>query len=394
MQGHGSAARRPTDVPQAAGSGRGRLALLAGMLMLLALPIFAAQASAALPLTPVPAFSPVNDENGVDDQPGQKDLSLQAVATPAPGDLWVMWQWDVTALSGGNTGDACALFDTNSNSKVNFAVCVTIEKDPAVQAAVSPRVYTCGDGKVDRCTSTYTQISPINTACATNRDASDPFHSGQTDTQAICHVSLGDVGGTGVAKLVNTCSYPSQTPTSDPSDCVLIPRDAFITIVKNATPNNTGTQFPFRLGTSATADSNPILCTITNSGSCQTIAIRSGVAHTLKEVTPTGWGLDTPAPACTGASGSGSSNGTPSGATISAIKASSDNIITCTYNNKQLTGAIRVTKLHSGTNTTLSGAVFTIGSFTGQTTGSDGTVCKEGLALGTYTVTETQAPNG
>ena len=370
------------------------LALFTGMAVLLMLSLCVSQASAGqtLPGNP-PTFTAVNDENGADDQPGQKDLSLQAVATPTPGNLWVMWQWDDTGLSGGNTGDACALFDNDADSKVNFAVCVTIEKNPATQLAASPRVYTCGDGKVDRCTSTSTLVSPILTNCATDTNATDPFHNGKKDTRAICKVDLADVTGTGAPNLINTCSYPSQSPTSDPSDCVLIPRDAFITIVKNATPNNTGTQFPFKLGMLA-ADSNPVECTITNSGSCQTLPIRSGVSYNLKELTPTNWGLDTPAPVCTGASGSNTSNGTVSGATISGIKAASDNVITCTYNNKQLTGAIKITKKRTGGSPVLQGAHFTIDGLGDHVTGADGTVCVDGLSLGNHTVNETQAPNG
>src|SRR3954463_12136736 len=118
-------------------------AALVGALMLLAIPLSASQASAApLPLTPVPTFTTQNDESGADDQPGQKDLSLQGVATPTSGELWTMWQWDDTGLSGGNTGDACSLFDTDNDFKVNFSVCVSIGLNPAVQQAGSPRVWT------------------------------------------------------------------------------------------------------------------------------------------------------------------------------------------------------------------------------------------------------------
>jgi hypothetical protein len=103
---------------------RRRSGLLAGLLVLVALPVFAYQAWAGQTLpTPVPAtslFNKVVDEGLADDQPGQKDLSLQGVYTPNLTDLWVMWQWDDTGLSGGNTGDACSLFDNDGDAKVNF----------------------------------------------------------------------------------------------------------------------------------------------------------------------------------------------------------------------------------------------------------------------------------
>lgn len=299
----------------------------------------ASNALATLSLSDPPTFSFVNDEGLADDQPGQKDLSAQAVASPAPGDLWVSWKWDVTSLSGGNTGDACALFDTDTDSKVNFAICVTIQGNPAVQAPVSPRVYTCGDGKVDRCTSTYVQVSPINSACATNTDATDPYHAGQKDTQAICHIDLADVGGASTANLVNTCSYPSQQPTSDPSDCVLIPRDAFIRIAKTATPNSGS--FPFNLD-------GTLAFTATGTQTSSYIAIRSDVTHSVRELVPSTWEI-VGTPSCTGASGSGSSNGSFSVDTISGIDASPDNQITCSFSDRQQVGTLTVIKVVDNT---------------------------------------------
>ena len=388
------------------GKGRRKLSLLVPIAVVAVMvPLFfAAGASAVLTTSNPPTFTYVNDENGADDQPGQKDLSAQAVATPSPGDLWVSWKWDVTSLSGSNTGDACALFDTNSNFKVNFAICVTISGSPATQlAGTSPRVYTCGDGKVDRCTSTVAQVTTINSACSVNQagaNTTDPFHSGQQDTTAICHVDLGDVGGAGTANLVNTCSYPSQQPNSDPSDCVLIPRDAFITIAKVASPANAGS-FPFQL------DGTTVF-TASGSQTSSPIAIRSDLTHSVKELVPSGWDI-TGTPSCTGTSGTGSSNGTYSSstATISGIKASSDNSVTCTFNDSQR-ASIDISKAGSdgGAQT---GAVFTLYTAFGtaqQATVAACTVDTSGncgpndpsfsnLTSGVqYTIDETTVPSG
>jgi hypothetical protein len=371
------------------------------LLITLSVSVFTQAGGAVLSLSNPPPFTFVNDENGADDQPGQKDLSAQAVAVPAPGDLWVAWKWDVTSLSGGNTGDACALFDTNTNSKVNFAICVTIAGSPAAQSGVSPRVYTCGDGKVDRCTSTYTQVTPINSACATNTTASDPFHSGQFDTLAYCHVDLADVGGSTTANLVNTCSYPSQQPTSDPSDCVLIPRDAFIRISKTA---DAAGSFPFNLdGTSAYTPTFTASGTQTSSY----IAITSGSTHphSVQELVPTGWSI-TGTPSCTGASGN---NGTYSGTTktISGIVASSDNQITCSFTDQQQKATLDVSKTSSDNNSTAqNGAVFSL--YSGATAGGTAiatctvsaghcgpnTPSFSNLAPGAYSLDETAVPTG
>ena len=364
-------------------------AFLVFALLVMALAMLPGQAGAALPTSPAPTFIFVNDENGADDQPGQKDLSSQSVATPSPGVLWVSWKWDETGLSGGNTGDGCALFDNDGDSKVNFAICVTIQGKPALQAPVSPRVYTCGDGKVDRCTSTYTQISPINSACVTNTLASDPFHNGATDTQAICNIALSDVGGAGngSTNLVNTCSYPSQTPTSDPSDCVLVPRDAFLRVAKVASGGSAVT-FDFKHWTGSTA---PGAATITtNGGTTSTaVAIRSDVTYSVSELAEAGWDLSG-TPTCSGAGGS---NGSFASGVISGIDASPDNVVTCTFTNTRQPGAIEITKVRTGTTTGVSGATFTIGNNT-YTTDGTGKVCIPNLPLGSYTVTETVAPVG
>jgi hypothetical protein len=373
---------------------------LVGLLVVMSVTVFTPVGGATLSLSNPPTFTFVNDEQGADDQPGQKDLSAQAVASPAPGDLWVAWKWDVTALSGGNTGDACALFDTNTNSKVNFAICVTIGGSPAVQSGVSPRVYTCGDGKVDRCTSTYAQVASINSACGVSTTASDPFHSGQFDTQATCHIDLADVGGSTTANLVNTCSYPSQQPTSDPSDCVLIPRDAFIRISKTADPDSGS--FPFNLD-------GTLAFTASGTDTSSYIAVTSGTSHphSVQELVPSGWSV-TGTPSCTGASGSGSSNGTYSGTTktISGIVANSDNQITCSFSDQQQRATVDISKTGSDSGAQ-TGAVFTLyeGADTTGTIAGSCTVVASGhcgsstpsisnLLPGQYTLDETTVPTG
>jgi hypothetical protein len=171
-----------------------------------------------------PAFSFTTDQSGADDVPGQKDLSAHASVADGADKLWVAWKWDDTAWSGKNTGDACALFNTGGNASfVDFAVCVTVGGTPPTQLAGSPRIYTCGDGRPDRCTSPVDLVAgPYASSCIVINGVSDPFHALLTDTQATCHVHVTtDIGGLG-ASLINTCSYPSQEPNSDPSDCVLI----------------------------------------------------------------------------------------------------------------------------------------------------------------------------
>ena len=92
-------------------------------------------------------------------------------------------------------------------------------------------------------------------------------------------------------------------------------------------------------------------------------------------------------------------SGSLSGSTISNISVAADETVTCTFNDKLLQGAIKITKTSSKSAATpLAGAVFSItgpNSYSSsQTTGSDGTVCVDHLAFGTYSVQETAAPAG
>ncbi len=132
--------------------------LLASVLMLVALPVFASQASAAYDVTSPPtfAFSPDESTPQVDDVPGQKDLNAHAVATVpgTPVQLWTAVKWDDLDFSGGNTGDSCALFDTDLDNNANYVVCLVIAGKPAAQVtADSPKTYSCSDKSGTKCTS-------------------------------------------------------------------------------------------------------------------------------------------------------------------------------------------------------------------------------------------------
>jgi hypothetical protein len=168
-----------------------------------------------------------NDEQGPNDEVGQSDLTRLGVdSSGLPASMLVGWSWDTIALPGANTADACALFDTDNDGRVNVSLCVTIEGRPAVQTTASPRLYGCGDDSVDRCTSPA-PVASFGSTCSVSQTATDPFPDGESspaDTTATCTIQVADVGGSN-ARLANTCSYPSQVPNSAPRDCVLVPRD-------------------------------------------------------------------------------------------------------------------------------------------------------------------------
>ena len=173
-----------------------RTLLLVGLVTLFGALAMNAMVAHAAPMTQL-------DEQGPDDVTGsnaQRDLNQHtADFANAPTTIDVGWQWDETGFSGSNTGDACALFDTDNDGKVNSAVCVTIAGTPATFDSF--RVWTCSDDKVDRCTSPNSQIPGLTTSC-TVAPAVDPFAgvlSHQTteglpdssmDTAASCTIDL------------------------------------------------------------------------------------------------------------------------------------------------------------------------------------------------------------
>jgi hypothetical protein len=155
---------------------RPRTAFVRGLRCLLVVGgvLVAAEAAAVLP---VPTDCQ-NDVLGANDQPGQKDLTKFCVAAGngSPYDLYTKWNFDEQNISGGNTNDACSLYDTDSDGNANLVVCVTTEDGggPAHLAATGGiRLFNCGNTRSDRCTSpVQVNVCTINTSqtCLSNAD--------------------------------------------------------------------------------------------------------------------------------------------------------------------------------------------------------------------------------
>jgi hypothetical protein len=197
----------------------------------------------AVTLADAPTFTnTLNDQDGADDEPGQKDLNSHASATDSDG-FWVRFNWDVTGVTGKNTADGCSLFDTSTPADgfVDAAICVTAGTRNLTLQTVT--LYTCSDGRIDRCTNPDVVENIGGTQCfVTNNVAADFFHPGELDAQATCLIDLAAINSSVTPVLVNTCSYPSQEPNSDPSDCVVrISIQSGITTVPRGTTTWTAT---------------------------------------------------------------------------------------------------------------------------------------------------------
>ena len=287
------------------------------------------------------------DDAGPDDLSGQKDLNFLTIDYGNPGSQTIVttWGWDDTAWTGNNTGDACTLFDVSSDGDADYALCVTVGGSPA--AYLSTRMYRCGPSPLflgarsDRCTQPTLVTTPIASsgALTTPDHNADPFGNPASSVFAASHaqgnkcgaksgafpcvtddvvaalvVQLNDISNQ-AAKLINVCSYPSQEPNSDPSDCVITPNSAFLTIVKRSTPT-TGT---FTFNTSASAiGSGPSFTFATSvdlgsnvfKGERLLLTFPAGTLDYVRETVPAEWTL-TSAACVIQTGGSGTSTGTP-----------------------------------------------------------------------------------
>ena len=177
-----------------------------------------------------------------------------------------------------------------------------------------------------------------------------------------------------------------------------------ITIIKHTNPGGLDQNFSFTstitggADLTCSTDTTPASFTLNDSATdtetCTNVPIGN---YTVTEgADPTGFAFDDVTCVTTG-SGTGVQDGTNEKQVNIGIVAGNDSV-TCTYVNDQQLGAIKVTKTSSKSGDPLAGATFSVtgpGGFSDTlTTGADGTDCVDGLAFGSYTVTETAAPTG
>lgn len=289
------------------------------------------------------------DDGGPDDNPGQKDLNFieSGVVTDFPGKLFVNWGLDNTDWTGANTGDVCVLFDTNGNGFADYSYCVTVNGAPAT--ILYNNLWSCSDKKADRCTATNTIISPHNSTAIVDMQPVDPFyldplHTGNVcsfttdpyncymyDTYVTTVIALLDMMGS--PRLINVCSYPSESPNSDPSDCIYQPGAGFLEIYKIADPTDSGT-FTFTMGEGQLSTLEKNTWTIEGSGNTttvETIAFEAGTAYDLTEDVPDGWELTDAK--CEISNGTSELTGTWSGTTITDFEIQTGLVTKCTFTN-------------------------------------------------------------
>jgi hypothetical protein len=228
-----------TFQPSAPHKKRRWLALLA--ILVIGATLSATSVFADLGLHAIPNGSFLSDDAGANDEPGQKDLTAQG-STFHEGDFYTGWKWDDTSWSGKNSGDGCNLFTSDApDGNADFVVCATIGTEKGALVLQTVTVYSCSDGHPQRCTNPETEVvysgSTAATYCVISNTATGQF--GGTDTVIVCNITdiAADSGVTALASsnIINTCSYPSREPNSDPSDCIFDAPDVNVALTTSST---------------------------------------------------------------------------------------------------------------------------------------------------------------
>jgi hypothetical protein len=111
-------------------------------------------------IDPPPPYFIVNDLDGANDEPGQKDINSMGRYDDdtAPGYLDFFWSWD-ESISGGSTLDACGLFDSDGDANANFAICGQVGSNNKLVAG-SPKAYSCQDTDKLHCKTPFA-LNPV-----------------------------------------------------------------------------------------------------------------------------------------------------------------------------------------------------------------------------------------
>ena len=213
-----------------------RMGLASKIMLVFALGFWAAAPASAAPVCIV------DDESN--DEVGQRDLSqfcrdFAKLDSDGTYELSIYWD-EPSKFSGGNSADACLVFDKNFNGNVDNALCVSVLEDNgsfkfkpdaldnkgAVSQKYFPRYYECKDTTTDNCakiggsdqdvTSSVFGVNEISSYCRVGVEAtgSDPFWLNPSSDEEAELVVRCDIPASRIPVDVipwNLCSFNSSS---------------------------------------------------------------------------------------------------------------------------------------------------------------------------------------
>lgn len=299
-----------------------------------------------------PGYLGVLDEQGANDVLSANDLTTFARDQGDPNTYKLLWSWDATDdwTGAGQSGNACALFDSDTDGTIDFALCAAVTNpsgDPSVvtQVVGSPYAFTCDDARNDRCGSPSPVTIPGGAVAsgAVNPGtgilsasppadliaATDPFANLDPDQNWPNDATLGFA----IAKtfmppgsaLINVCTYPSAITggNNNPFDCVVAPGNGMLSVENLAVP-------PTALDFGFTVNPGMQSFVIAGNGSRGPFVMPVGTSASVAETPPLDWGLGSAA--CLFDDGT-TTTGTRSAGTISGITVRAG-FTTCRFTNR------------------------------------------------------------
>jgi hypothetical protein len=389
-------------------------------------------------------FFVVLDQQGANDVPGQVDLTQMGrddthlSTSGTSGYYSLFWSWDsIDQWTGtGQTGDACALFDSDGDTKINWVVCARVSNPNAnpedvelvpMDATHPVYLFSCSDAKNDRCTQpsaplTYTSPTQVDAGVLTSLakanliTSTDPFDSSAVngpgtsypyDTTVEVKIAQSVLPTPAAGKsvdLVNVCSYPSagNGGNNNPFDCITNPGGGFLVIKKDAGVDVKAPTFSFTVtqGTSTTALATR---SIAGTGTADSIGVPTTTSNSLLSVkedpVPTNWDLKNVECAV---EGSTAPVGTFDNANdrITGVSIASGKVTTCTFTDRLTVGTLIVKKVvvnDNGGTKVATDFKFKVNNGTATAFTQDGADTLKGqntltLPIGSYSVVEDATP--
>ncbi len=230
---------------------------------------------------------------GVNDTAGSSQADVTQICydnSNLPTSYDITLNWDETGISGKNTSDGCALFDTDGDALglIDYAICVQLGDNPYELELGSPYAYQCNtpNSQVACGGEVLLSLSAGTTCSVTSPVSDDPFIGGSSypnDGKVTCTISTSDIPAGGLQ--INFCSYTSASPTSAPKDCVQSIGGAQIFLLKDASPDDS-TNFAFNTTSLGGFSQNDVI--VGDGGTI--IDVTPGV-YSIAETVPTNWGL-------------------------------------------------------------------------------------------------------